>query len=104
MWFTMLNETFICENCNQEVQKHPEWSARNHCPFCLFSKHLDKTFPWDRQSECSGLMMPAWIDHKKNKGWMIEHKCQKCTKSILNKVAPDDHFLEFIQKRNKIIK
>ena len=103
MSFKMINESFECENCWQNIEKHPEWSARNHCPFCLFSKHLDKDFPWDRSSECGWLMMPAWIDHKKNKWWMIEHKCQKCGKTILNKIAPDDNFFEFVQKRSKII-
>jgi len=46
MWFKMINESFVCENCSKEILKHPEWSARNHCPFCLHSKHLDKDFPW----------------------------------------------------------
>ncbi|WP_419962425.1 RNHCP domain-containing protein [Psychrobacillus sp. BM2] len=30
-------------------------SFRNHCPFCLFSKHLDN-YPGDRSSECQDLM------------------------------------------------
>lgn len=94
----------MCENCWEKIEKHPEGSARNHCPFCLCSKHLDKDFPWDRASLCGWIMFPVGIDHKKNKGWMIEHKCQKCGKTILNKVAPDDHFLEFIQKRNALWK
>jgi len=34
---------------------------------------------------------------------MIKHKCSKCGKEILNKIAPDDNFLDFIEKRNKII-
>lgn len=98
MSFIMLNETFICENCRKFVEKHPEWSARNHCPFCLASKHLDKDFPGDRLSECMGLMVPSGIDHKKNKWWMVKHKCKKCRKEILNKVAPDDNYLDFIKK------
>jgi DNA-directed RNA polymerase subunit RPC12/RpoP len=101
MWFKMINETFICENCWKEITKHPEGSARNHCPFCLYSKHMDKEFPWDRASNCLWLMKPVWIDNKKNKGWMIKHKCIKCNKEILNKVAPDDNFLDFIKKINK---
>lgn len=32
---------------------------------------------------------------------MIQHQCTKCKKTILNKVAPDDCFLEFIKKFNK---
>ena len=103
MSFKMINENFLCENCNQNILKHPGGSARNHCPFCLYSKHLDENFPWDRISECMWLMIPIWIDHKKNKWWMIKHKCNKCNKEILNKIAPDDNYLDFIKKLNKII-
>lgn len=99
--FKMINESFVCENCWKNVEKHSEWSARNHCPFCLFSKHLDENFPWDRQSECFWKMAPVDIDYKKNKWYMIKHKCQKCDKEILNKIAPDDNFLDFIKILNK---
>ncbi len=99
--FKMINESFTCENCSREVEKHPEGSARNHCPFCLYSKHLDKDFPWDRLSDCHSIMKPIWIDFKKNKWYMIKHKCTKCSKEILNKLAPDDNFLEFVKKMNK---
>lgn len=102
MWFKMINEQFSCENCGKYIEKHPEWSARNHCPYCLYSKHLDLDFPWDRLSDCKWLMKPIWIDNKKNKWWMIRHKCQKCEKEILNKLAPDDNFLTFIKNYNKI--
>jgi len=101
MWFKMINEQFTCENCWKNIEKHPEGSARNHCPFCLYSKHLDKDFPGDRLSTCYWLMKPIGIDYKKNKWYMIKHRCTKCSKEILNKIAPDDNFLEFIQKINK---
>ncbi|MGE4444063.1 MAG: RNHCP domain-containing protein [Candidatus Altimarinota bacterium] len=100
MSFKMINENFTCENCGKIIEKHPEGSARNHCPFCLYSKHLDKDFPGDRLSECEAMMEPVGIDHKKNKGWMIKHKCKKCKKEILNKVAPDDNYLDLIKKLN----
>ncbi len=100
MAFKMINDSFSCENCGKLIEKHPQWSARNHCPFCLSSKHMDKDFPWDRLSTCLWIMEPVWIDNKKNKGWMIKHKCKKCGKEILNKVAPDDNFLDFIKKIN----
>lgn len=103
MSFKMINDSFECENCWFLIEKHPEWSARNHCPNCLFSKHLDDIFPWDRASLCKNLMKPVWIDHKKNKWWMIKHKCVKCGKEILNKVAPDDKYIEFVQKLNENI-
>lgn len=100
MWFIMKNEEFICENCWIKVPKHPDWSARNHCQQCLYSKHLDDIFPWDRNSICMWLMRPIWIDYRKNKWYMIKHKCFKCDKEILNKVSDDDKFLDFIKKIN----
>lgn len=103
MWFKMINESFVCENCGKKIEKHPEGSARNHCPYCLYSKHLDEIHPWDRLSNCHGLMKPIWIDNKKNKWWMIKHKCIKCSKEILNKLAPDDNFLDFVKVNNKTI-
>ncbi|MDD5769482.1 MAG: RNHCP domain-containing protein [Candidatus Gracilibacteria bacterium] len=102
MPFKMINESFLCESCGKTVNKHPEGSARNHCPFCLYSKHLDLEFPGDRKSDCFGLMKPIGIDYKKNKGWMIKHSCQKCGKEILNKVSPDDNYIDFVREINKL--
>ena len=89
--FTMINNSFTCENCGKEVKKHPSGSARNHCPHCLYSKHLDAKFPGDRLSECHGLMKPVWLDHRKNKGLMLVQECQKCKKKMLNRIAEDDN-------------
>lgn len=99
----MINDNFKCENCHKNIKKHPEWSARNHCPYCLHSKHLDEKYPWDRKSNCLWIMKPVWIDHKKNKWNMIKHKCIKCEKEILNKIAPDDDFLSLVKKLNNVI-
>lgn len=98
----MRNESFSCENCKKEVEKDTTWWVRNHCPYCLFSKHLDEKFPWDRLSECWGMMEVVGIDYKKNKWWMIEHGCKICSKKILNKVAEDDMFTEWIKKKNTL--
>ncbi|MBW7954873.1 RNHCP domain-containing protein [Candidatus Gracilibacteria bacterium] len=100
MGFIMIDESFKCQNCKNIVPNHPSGSARNHCPKCLYSLHLDDNFPGDRLSNCKSLMLPIGIDHKKNKGWMIKHKCTKCNKEILNKVSPDDNYLDFVKKIN----
>lgn len=63
-------------------------SFRNHCPFCLFSKHLDD-HPGDRSSICSGLMRPIRLDYSGKKGYQIVHECLKCGKLQRNKVARD---------------
>ena len=44
--FNMIDEEFICENCLNKVQKLG-YTARDHCPFCLYSKHVDIN-PGDR--------------------------------------------------------
>lgn len=97
----MINESFSCLHCGEKVQKHPTGSARNHCPYCLYSLHVDDVKPGDRLATCHGLMRPIGVDYRKGKGDMIIHECTKCSKKIPNQVAPDDHFLEFVRERNK---
>ena len=33
--------TFNCEHCGKEVLPLSDGSYRNHCPYCLYSKHVD---------------------------------------------------------------
>ena len=58
MSFIMRNETFTCHKCGKDVTLHPTGSARNHCPYCLYSLHVDTESPGDRASDCHGLMDP----------------------------------------------
>lgn len=48
----MRNESFACQNCGMGVTIHPTGSARNHCPACLYSLHVDDVIPGDRLSAC----------------------------------------------------
>lgn len=36
------DQNFICENCGKEVKKL-KYTSRDHCPYCLYSKHVDNT-------------------------------------------------------------
>ncbi len=81
------NVSFICEVCNHEVQPLTNGSFRNHCPFCLSSKHLD-VIPGDRLSECLGVMKAVDVIQTK-KGLQLVHECQKCGHRQNNKVAED---------------
>lgn len=78
---------FTCGHCGREVLPLTNGSYRNHCPFCLYSRHVD-IVPGDRQNQCGGLMQPIAIKHAK-KGRQILHQCLKCGKSKPNKVAED---------------
>ena len=80
------NTGFICENCGREVLPLRNGGYRNHCPFCLFSKHVDTTLG-DRREECCGLMKPVGLRYKSGKGFQIVHRCLQCGEERVNKIA-----------------
>ncbi|MFH1546363.1 MAG: RNHCP domain-containing protein [Patescibacteria group bacterium] len=84
------NSSFRCANCDRSVSP-AEKTARNHCPFCLWSLHVDSEVPGDRNSNCGGKMEPAAIFQKHGK-WVVVHRCEICGKEIQNKCARDDNF------------
>lgn len=86
--FTQMDEEFICENCGKKVEKLG-YSSRNHCNYCLHSKHVDQN-PGDRQEECHGILEPIDIQIDSKKGYVIIYKCKKCGKIRKNKAAKDD--------------
>ena len=90
MPFIARQEPFVCEHCGVSVAPLPRGSYRNHCPVCLWSKHVDQEGPGDRQSLCQGLMEPVALEGGSTKGWILVHRCTKCEKQIRNKAAPDD--------------
>jgi len=96
--FIHINEGFTCKKCGEEVAPLKS-SCRNHCPKCLYSLHVDENTPGDRTSNCHSLMSPAGLEYKGSKGYQIKHKCLKCKKEQLNKIADDDD-LEEISKIN----
>jgi hypothetical protein len=90
MVFIAREEPFTCGHCGTPVEPLEHGSYRNHCPKCLYSKHVDAEGPGDRASTCQGLMKPASLDYDGKKGWLIVHLCESCGKTIPNKAAPDD--------------
>ena len=88
-------ENFICENCGKKVIGNG-WT--NHCPYCLYSKHIDIN-PGDRSCNCLGLMKPIEIQQK-NGNFIILHKCLKCGFERKNKIAENDNF-DLILKLSK---
>jgi DNA-directed RNA polymerase subunit RPC12/RpoP len=80
------NTGFTCANCGKTVLPLDNGSYRNHCPFCLYSKHVD-ILPGDRRENCGGLMEPVNLRYKPGKGWQILHRCVRCGAERVNKVA-----------------
>ena len=83
--FTKRVEDFVCANCGANVSGN---GYTNHCPKCLYSKHVDNN-PGDRLSTCGGMMRPISVETTKD-GFVITHKCEKCGKIIRQHSSPDD--------------
>ncbi|MDI3257306.1 MAG: RNHCP domain-containing protein [Kyrpidia sp.] len=82
--FTVRNEGFICARCGLPVAPLPG-SCRNHCPRCLWSRHVDE-LPGDRAAGCGGLMEPVAVEYDGKKGYMVVHRCRRCGKETRNKL------------------
>lgn len=87
-----LNTKLECHSCGKKFTfDAPGTKNRNHCPFCLFSVHVDEKVG-DRKSECKGLMEPIGKFLRPNGEEVLVHKCLECGKMSNNRVAGDDDF------------
>ncbi|MBI5022769.1 MAG: RNHCP domain-containing protein [Candidatus Magasanikbacteria bacterium] len=78
-------EDFICQNCGIKVTGT---GYTNHCPKCLYSKHVDIN-PGDRLNSCQGTMKPINIETKDGE-FVVIHKCERCGEEKRNKANPED--------------
>lgn len=83
--FTKNDAAFVCAHCGRSVEPLG-YSSRNHCPFCLWSLHVDVN-PGDRDNECRGLMEPIAVETDPKKGFVIVHRCTKCGEIRRNRAA-----------------
>ncbi len=98
--FNMIDNDFTCENCGQKVVRLG-YTARDHCNFCLYSKHVDN-LPGDRSNNCHGLLRPIGIEKHKDT-YKILYQCQKCGQLHKNIMANDDN-MDLIIELSKNIK
>ncbi len=96
------NRDFRCNQCYGEVST-AAWAAgvhnRNHCPYCLWSRHMDLWEAGDRLSACKAGMRPVGLAlkqarkkyHPEGQGeLMVVHACTGCGKLSINRLAADD--------------
>lgn len=83
------NDAFDCGQCGESVRPLVRGSIRNHCPACLWSRHVDKV-PGDRAETCRGLMEPVRLEGTSASGWKIIHRCVDCGFERANKATLDD--------------
>ncbi len=67
-------------------------SARNHCPFCLYSRHVDESTPGDRASDCNSSMAPVGAFTRPKGEHVIVHRCLGCGFERYCRIAADDDF------------
>ena len=85
---------FICAHCGREVLPLG-YTSRNHCPFCLYSLHVDIN-PGDRANDCGGALRPVRAEPHPKRGYVIVHRGEKCGATSRcraaheAKVQPDD--------------
>jgi hypothetical protein len=97
------NETgdFRCVRCKAWVSGDSSLSGvvhRNHCPFCLTSRHVDAVRTGDRSSTCRAAMRPIGLSVKESPNryasgegeLMLIHECLGCGKLSINRIAADD--------------
>lgn len=80
-------EDFVCEHCGKEVKGT---GYTNHCPACLWSKHVDIN-PGDRANTCGGMMEPIGVRQKDGE-YDILHRCTVCKTEKYNRVTKADDF------------
>jgi hypothetical protein len=89
--FTRTIEDFSCENCGKGIVGN---GYTNHCPACLWSKHVDVN-PGDREAGCGGMMAPV-AGYKEGQRFMISHRCLRCAFERRATLLPEDNFDAFI--------
>ncbi len=89
-------EWFNCVHCgNPIVPEAYGTQHRNHCPWCLWSKHVDEE-PGDRASECRGAMEPVAVWARPSGDWAVIHRCRSCGILHSNRIAGDDNELALV--------
>jgi len=84
--------SFRCKHCGLDVPMDaPGTAHRNHCPNCLWSRHLDARTPGDRAAECGAAMEPIAISVRGDGEWVLVHRCTFCGEVHLNRSAGDDN-------------
>jgi len=85
------SDAFTCGQCGRAVGPLPSGGHnRNHCPYCLYSQHVDAERSGDRASACKGMMAPIGVFERPNGEEVIVHRCVRCGFERFNRVGADD--------------
>jgi DNA-directed RNA polymerase subunit RPC12/RpoP len=99
-WYQVL-VGFTCGHCGAPVSSDVVLSGvnnRNHCPYCLWSKHVDLYQSGDRLNVCKAHMRPIGLTFKQERNkygsglgeLQVIHQCSGCGGLSINRIAADD--------------
>jgi predicted RNA-binding Zn-ribbon protein involved in translation (DUF1610 family) len=92
---------FTCTHCGGYVTTAQASSGvrnRNHCPYCLWSRHVGLYSAGDRLAACKAPMFPIGLTLKATHNryradsgeLMLIHLCSDCGSLSINRIAADD--------------
>jgi hypothetical protein len=96
------DQAFQCVQCRQYVVCDPGVAGvqhRNHCPACLWSRHLDWRTAGDRLAGCRAAMAPVGLTSKRSRNkyarerdgeLMLIHQCISCATIVIIRSNADD--------------
>ena len=112
-YFDDFNADFTCKHCGRYVSARTAISGvvnRNHCPYCLHSRHVDLFKPGDRLCACKGVMAPVGLTVKRSRDkyarglngeLMLVHRCTACGTLSINRIAADDDAVRIMETPNQ---
>lgn len=84
---------FKCVHCRRFVAPVPSGGGhRNHCPFCLHSRHVDAGQAGDRLNACGARMTAIGAFQRPSGEHVLVHRCLGCGFERFNRIAADDDF------------
>jgi DNA-directed RNA polymerase subunit RPC12/RpoP len=78
------DDPFRCARCGLQVLPNGR-SPRDHCPGCLWSRHVD-VVPGDRASDCGGALRPVGAAQSAGR-WTILYRCEACGQERRNRAT-----------------
>lgn len=82
----MRDEPFTCVHCGHAARPHGR-TARDHCPACLRSVHVD-VVPGDRAAGCGGVLDPVGAVVRGDEV-LLEYRCRRCGETRRNRALLD---------------
>jgi rubredoxin len=99
--FQHTKEDFVCEHCGAVVVGN---GYTNHCPECLWSKHVDIN-PGDRAATCGGLMEPLSLEGS-TPSYRVVQRCVRCgyeKRNTLSKIDNPKSVVMVAQKAARVL-